>query len=81
MNTSFAHLGLVIGGRNGASSRVSLVEREIVARDAPPLREADVMDAFGARRPMGPPIAYQQRVGPVVLVVGLVLIVLGALVS
>lgn len=69
MNTSFAHLGLVVGGQDGAPSKESLVEHEIVARDAPPLRAANVVDG------------YDQRVGAVVLIVGLALIILGALVS
>jgi hypothetical protein len=79
--TSSAHLELLIGGQLGTSSTAYLRERETVARDAPPLREVGVMDAFGVRRPLGLALTYRERVGAVVMVVGVALIVLAALFS
>jgi hypothetical protein len=79
--TTTAHLELLIGGQYGVSSTAQLLKRELIARDAPPLREVSVMDAFGARRPMGVALTYRERVGAVVMIVGVALIVFGALVS
>jgi hypothetical protein len=79
--TFSAHLELLIGGQFGTSSTAAVRERELIARDTPPLREVSVMDAFGARRPMGVALTYRERVGAVVMIVGVALIVFGALVS
>lgn len=72
MTTSSLHLELLLGARDEAPS---------TARPSDGQTVVGVMDAFGARRPLGAPLSYDERVGATIMVVGLLLIVVAALLT